>query len=207
MDLFDTPAATIAALQSAGKVVICYFSAGSYEDWRTDMADWHPATDSWIGSPLEGWAGENWLDVTADEVRNVMLNRLDVAVQKGCDGVEPDNVDGYANDSGLNLTAARKLDFNLFLASAAHERGLSIGLKNDLDQIAALEPYFDWALNEECFEWDECDMLKPFIDAGKAVFHTEYSGTPAEVCDDASTAGFSTIFKDYDLDATVTYCP
>jgi len=31
---------------------------------------------------------------------------LDLAAQRGCDGVEPDNVDGYSNDNGFGLTAA-----------------------------------------------------------------------------------------------------
>src|SRR4029079_13653563 len=36
IDLFDTSASTIAVLRAAGRRVICYFSAGSYEDWRPD---------------------------------------------------------------------------------------------------------------------------------------------------------------------------
>lgn len=34
------------------------------------------------------------------EVRAVMAARLDLAVQKGCDGVEPDNVQASANPCG-----------------------------------------------------------------------------------------------------------
>lgn len=30
----------------------------------------------------------------------------------------------------------------------AHTRNLSIGLKNDLEQLVVLEPFFDWAINE-----------------------------------------------------------
>ena len=36
IDLFDTTAETIAALQARGIRVVCYFSAGSDEDWRPD---------------------------------------------------------------------------------------------------------------------------------------------------------------------------
>lgn len=39
IDLFDTPVSTIQFLQSQGKKVVCYFSAGSYEGWRPDWAD------------------------------------------------------------------------------------------------------------------------------------------------------------------------
>src|SRR5690242_2642198 len=36
LDLFDTSATVISGLKSKGKHVVCYFSAGSYENWRPD---------------------------------------------------------------------------------------------------------------------------------------------------------------------------
>jgi len=210
VDLFEVGDETIAALHEAGRVVICYFSAGSHEDWRAD-ADAFPA--SAIGEPLDGWPGERWFDVRNEGVREALAARLDVAQARGCDAVEPDNVDGYVNESGFDLGAEDQLDFNRWLADAAHERGLSVGLKNDVDQIEALEPSFDWALNEECMAFDECDTMAPFIDAGKAVFHTEYVDDEAdaqarasEVCDDAQARGFSTLVKTWDLGAFRIAC-
>jgi hypothetical protein len=142
-----------------------------------------------------------------------MEARLDLAVEKGCDGVEPDNVDGYVNANGLGLTAGEQLDYNGFLATGAHARGLSVGLKNDLDQVEALEPLFDWALNEECLAWEECFMLDPFLEAGKAVFHVEYVDGESEgpavidgICGDDSIEGFSTLVKTWDLDAWALTC-
>ena len=82
---------------------------------------------------------------------------MDLCRQRGFDGVEADNVDGYSNATGFPLTAADQLAYNRFLARAAHARGLSIGLKNDLAQVAELEPDFDFAVNEECFAFSECE--------------------------------------------------
>lgn len=132
IDLFDTPVSTIASLKDSGKRVICYFSAGSYEDWRSDSGSFPSVA---LGTTLDGWANERWLDIRSATVRQTMLTRLDLAVAKGCDGVEPDNMDGYLQGSGFPLTAADQLDFNIVIAEAAHQRGLSVGLKNDLDQI------------------------------------------------------------------------
>lgn len=199
IDLVDTPASVISALHARGKKVICYFSAGTYEDWRPDEASFPTAV---IGNPVDGWAGENWLDTRSPAVRAIMTARLDLAVQKQCDGVEPDNVDGYTNDPGFPLTAATQLDYNRFIANAAHARGLSVGLKNDVDQVAELEPSFDWAINEECARYRECGTLKPFVAAGKAVFHVEYKRRcPAPI------AGFSTILKRLSLGVWRTACP
>jgi endo-alpha-1,4-polygalactosaminidase (GH114 family) len=210
IDLVEAPQETIDALRARGVAVVCYFSAGSREAWRGDAGDFPAAA---VGDPLDGWPDERWLDVRDGGVRDVMRARLDLAVAKRCDGVEPDNVDGYANDNGLDLTAGDQLDYNGFLAAEAHARGLSVGLKNDLDQVEALEPAFDWALNEECLAYDECDLLAPFLAAGKAVFHVEYVDAeedgPAlidEICADPAIEGFSTLVKTWDLTAYRLAC-
>ena len=97
--------------------------------------------------------------------------------------------------------AADQLRFNRFLAVAAHARGLSIGLKNDLEQADVLEPQFDWALNEQCHQYDECNLLAPFTRAGKAVFVAEYDLDTASFCPQARAAGLMAMRKRLALDA------
>ncbi|MCB1776000.1 MAG: endo alpha-1,4 polygalactosaminidase [Candidatus Competibacteraceae bacterium] len=204
IDLFDTPQATIDELHAANRVVICYFSAGSHEDWRPD-ANRFPS--SVLGRTLDGWPGEKWLDISnIDILIPIMEARLDLAVSKGCDGVEPDNVDGYSNNTGFTLSDQDQIAYNRWLASAAHMRGLSIGLKNDLEQVRDLFEDFDWALNEECFEYDECAMLIPFITAGKAVFGVEYRGNPEVFCPKINAMNFDWLKKRPDVDAWRVSC-
>jgi hypothetical protein len=198
-------------LRAKGRTVICYFSAGSRENYRPDAGSFLPAD---YGNPLDGWPDENWLDVRSANVRTIMKARLDLAVGKHCHGVEPDNVDGYANDSGFPLTAADQLDFNRFIAKEAHARGLSVGLKNTLELAVELLPDFDWALNEECLAYSECSTLAPFISAQKAVFHVEYvdqisqgAAKQSAVCGDPTIQGFSSLIKTLDLDAWRLACP
>jgi len=207
VDLFNVSDEELESLSD--RVVICYFSAGTWEAWRDDADDF-PAEA--IGQALPEWPNERWLDLTNATVREVMLARLDLAVLRGCDGVEPDNVDGYANVNGVGLNATEQLAFNRFIADAAHERGLSVGLKNDLDQIEDLVDWFDWALNEECAAYDECDRLALFTNAGKAVFHVEYvdswdeaEGRAAEVCGRAPD--LDTLIKLWDLGPERLACP
>ena len=135
-----------------------------------------------------------------------MSARLDLAVQKNCAGVEPDNVDGYANDTGFPLSEADQLAYNTWLAGQAHSRGLSVGLKNDLGQIGDLLPSFDWALNEECFTYSECELLSPFVAAGKAVFGVEYELDPADFCPQANALDFDFLKKNWELDAWRLAC-
>lgn len=203
VDLFDVSDETIATLHADGRTVVCYFSAGSFEDWRPDADEFDP---DGLGSPLDGWEDERWLDVRSAGVLSVMEARLDLAVERGCDGVEPDNVDGYANDSGFDLTAEDQLAFNRAIADAARERGLLVGLKNDLDQVVDLVDAFDFAVNEQCHEYDECDLLDPFVAAGKPVFNAEYASEyvddPDELCAAARSQGLRTLVLPLDLDAS-----
>ncbi len=204
VDLLDTAQPTIDRLHADGRRVVCYFSAGSHEDWRTDAAD-YPAVV--LGLPLEGWPGERWVDVRRiDLLGPILAARLDLAAAKGCDAVDPDNVDGYANPTGFDLTGDDQLAFNRWLAEGAHERGLGVALKNDLEQIPDLVAWFDFAVNEECFQFDECDLYTPFLDDGKAVLAIDYDGDE-EVCSRAEALGLSLLFKDLDLTASGHPCP
>lgn len=203
IDLFDSSVELIQRLQSSGKKVICYFSAGSYEDWRSDAAAFSPQD---LGKTLSGWDNERWLDIRSKNVREIMLARLDMAVQKGCDGVEPDNVDGYRTNTGFSFRANHQLTFNRFLADEAHKRGLAIGLKNNLDQARSLADYFDFAVNEQCFEFSECRVLSIFIKKGKPVLNAEYRkiymddlSQRAAMCEQSLALQFSSLVLPLDL--------
>jgi hypothetical protein len=208
LDLFETPAATVAELHSQGRKVTCYLSAGSWEEWRPDAGAFPQAV---IGEDYAGWPGERWLDIRQiDQLGPIMGARLDLCRDKGFDGVEPDNLAGYQNPTGFPLTAADQLAYNRWLAAEAHHRGLSIGLKNDPDQVLDLVDAFDWALTEECFEWGWCDALSPFIAAGKPVFAAEYTDTSVTleaICPQATTLGLSLILKERELTAYRAVCP
>jgi hypothetical protein len=204
LDLFDISADTVSVLHAQGRKVMCYFSAGSWEDWRPDAGNF---PESVLGNPLEGWPGERWLDIRQIDILEPILKaRLDLARQKGCDGIDPDNVEGYQNDSGFPLTYADQITFNRWVATEAHARGLGVGLKNDLAQISDLLSAFDWALNEQCFEYTECDLLLPFIQAGKPVFGIEYQGSPQDFCPQANALNFDTLKKNLELDAWRIAC-
>ena len=206
VDLFETPDSLIREMKGQDIGVICYFSAGSYENWRPDKSDFHPAD---LGKPLGGWPGERWLNIRSENVKDIMAARMDLAVRKGCDAVDPDNVDGSSNKNGLGLTAEEQRDYNQWLADAAHERGLAVGLKNDLEQVAELAESFDFAVNEQCVKYRECDLLAPFVEAGKPVFHIEYAKPKkaAKVCRTSAGYGLDTLVKRVNLGDWRHACP
>ena len=65
---------------------------------------------------------------------------------------------------------------------------------------------FDFAINEQCFEYNECDMLLEFTQQGKAVFGVEYELDTDEFCDAANDMQFSWLQMEYDLDGGRVSC-
>nr|WP_220386521.1 endo alpha-1,4 polygalactosaminidase [Frankia sp. ArI3] len=159
-----------------------------------------------IGKPVDGWPGESWLDVRRPaRLAEPLGRRLDTCRDKGFDAVEPDNVDAYSTDSGFPLTEDDQLRFNRWTAEQVHARGMGVALKNDPDQVEALVGDVDFAVVESCLTYEECDAYGPFLDAGKAVLHVEYTdaGPTDARC---AVPGFSSIRKNRDLDAWRRAC-
>lgn len=184
------------------KQVICYFSAGSREDWRPDAGEFNPED---YGKEMPEWDGENWLDIKSTNVRRIMTDRIKRAVEAGCHAVDPDNVDGYDEDhqDGYNYEPEDYAEYVNFLAQVAHENNLAVGLKNSLAIIDQVIDNVDFAVNEQCHEFDECDVYVPFTDAQKAVFSIEYL---VKNCSQVEGVQLSEVFKTLDLNTTGGQC-
>jgi hypothetical protein len=200
IDLFDARpgqvnAGAIDRLHAKEIVVVCYLDTGAWESYRPDAARFPRSV---IGNPT-GWQGERWLDLRRGswpKFAPIIWKRLDLAKRLGCDGVEPDQNNAVGNRPGFPITPADQKAWYLEVARQAHRRGLSVGMKNglesiDRDTVAA----FDWALNEQCFQYTECARLEPFTRAGKAVFQVEYDLPPSTFCRQARRLGFSSLRK------------
>lgn len=209
IDMLLTEKSVIEDLQSKDKIVICYFSAGTAEDFRNDYDELPKEIQ---GKPLGDFPDEFWLDIRSEETKDYVIKRLNRAQALGCDGVEPDNVDAYTNDSGFELTKEDQINFNKFIATEAHNRDLSVGLKNALDIIPDLVDDFDWALNEQCAQYKECNTLLPFIEKNKAVFQAEYKKKyrrgkrKRKVCKQANKNNFDLVIYKLDLNGKRYQC-
>jgi hypothetical protein len=200
----NTTAADVAAIHAAGAKAVCYVDVGSLEQGRSDYSQF-PA--SVIGPVVAGWPQENWLLVTAANQSIILLLMKarfeNWCLAKGFDAIEPDNLDGWTNIS--NITQADNLAYDLAIGQLAHAIPLSIGLKNlatDLDSsnLGTFVSTFDWALNEQCYEYSECSAYTQagsFLPAGKAVFDVEYNTSPD--CTDADASHMNAQLTDLDL--------
>ncbi|MGW0518465.1 endo alpha-1,4 polygalactosaminidase [Crossiella sp. NPDC003009] len=198
IDAVENGPEVVRELQAKGSKVICYVNVGASEDYRPDA---HRLRGPVQGKE-NGWPGERWLDVKRlDVLLPVMAERFQVCRDKGFDGIEADLADAYAHDTGHEISAEDQLAYNRALAKLAHGKGLAIGLKNALGLVPQLVAEFDFAVNEQCAEFDECAKLTPFIKAGKAVLHAEYDVPNDKFCAATRKLGFSSMRKNLKLDA------
>ena len=197
VDGFETLRRTVSKLHALGRRAICYLDVGSWESYRPDAGEYPGRV---LGNVYSGYPDERWLDIRRiGALAPILRKRFDLCARKGFDAVEPDNIAGYENKTGFPLSGSDQLRFNRWVAREVHRRGMSVALKNDPDQVRALVGSFDFAVVEQCFEYEECAKFSPFVEAGKAVFTAEYEGSPADFCPQAEKLGFSTIKKGYDL--------
>ncbi len=208
-----TSSAAVNAIHARGAHAVCYVAAGDAERFRPDYRKYvrfdRRHGHSLIGQPFSRrFPNEYWLNLNNGRgQRDFVLRRLEARTRKcaraGFDGIEYDVVDAYSQGrkvTGWRITARHQLVFNRALAQMAHRQGLSVALKNDLGQVPKLEPAFDYAINEQCFQYSECTNGPPpgyraFTRAGKAVFQVEYQIPRRRFCDRAAALGFAAIKK------------
>jgi len=140
----------------------------------------------------------NSADNNSRDLLSEIVFAIDLADFSSCNGIVVDN-----NATGISLSSS---DYQ-YISNQAHEKGLSIGLKNSKNMVEELVSYFDFSLNEQCHENDECSSYTPFIDVSKAVFNAEYqlkydtnSSEKDDMCDDTDDLNFKTLILSSDLD-------
>lgn len=199
VDLDDTD--LISTYKAAGQTVICYVSVGTLEPFRADCIANETAWMAVAVGDMADW-DEEWLDITQlDALADLMTPRFERAAQYGCDGIEPDNTDCYDNSdcygkiestSGSKSAAlTAQIAYNQWQITTAHNLGLAIALKNSLDLVSTMHSDYDFAINEACQRYSECDMLSPFVSDGKAILNAEYT-LISGACTTADTYSLST---------------
>lgn len=186
IDGFENSAAEVASLHAQGKHVICYIDVGTAEDFRPDYSQFPKS----VLGRSNGWPGEKWLDIRRLGVLEpIMTARFQMCREKGFDAVEPDNMEGYANNSGFPLSAHEQLVYNEWVAGEVHSLGMAVLQKNDGEQTREQLPYFDGALSEQCNEYGECADFEPYLAAGKPVLNAEYRLHTKKFCAADAAAG------------------
>jgi Glycoside-hydrolase family GH114 len=111
---------------------------------------------------IDGDWNEILLDISTAAKRTALAGIvgewIDECARRGYRAVEPDNLDSWTRSRGM-LNQAHAVAYATLLAQHAHGRGLAIAQKNTVELAATGrdEIGFDFAVAEECADWDECD--------------------------------------------------
>ena len=173
-DRTDSPA--------AGLYSICYVNA--FQTQPDELAWWrgtHPDLLLKRGGAevVDADWGEVLLDTsTADKrarLTSIVGGWIDGCAAKGFQAVEPDNLDSWTRSQGL-LTQAEAVAFAGALATRAHADGLAIAQKNTSELgTAGRAAGFDFAVAEQCQEYNECQSYVGVY--GAHVIVIEYTRT------------------------------
>ena len=208
LDMFGTPASAVKKLHALRRRVMCYVDAGTWENWRPDARKFPKSV---LGEPDSGWKGERWLDVRQTRILEpIMAHRLDLCKAKGFDGVDPDNLDGYQNDTGFPLTYGEQLTYDAWIAKAAHDRGLTADQKGDNGQVKDLVKVFDFAVVEQCYAQGWCKQFDVYTKSNRLVVDVEYYGNRQRFlngnCSEARKNEDTAILKKLQLTAWILTC-
>lgn len=195
------------ATPAAGVYTICYVNAyqaqpGELAWWRSNHDDLllHDADGNEVVDP--GW-NEVLLDTSTAAKRQALADIvggwIDGCAADGFRAVEPDNLDSWTRSTSL-LDRADALAYARLLTARAHAAGLAIGQKNTT-QVADVgrRTGFDFAVAEECAEYDECgDYTSAY---GDEVFVVEYDRAGfTKACRDVGDR-VSVVLRDTDVTA------
>lgn len=196
IDWSSNNATTVSDLLSLGDHPVCYVDIGTAESWRPDFSKF-PANLQ--GNSVGGFGGEKWLDIRAQDILlPIQFARFQVCAQQKYQAVEIDNLDGWQNNPGFPLTEAECISYDLANAAMVHSLGMAVIQKNIPENAAQVQPYFDFALDEQCYQYSECSYFSVYTANNKAVFDVEY--TPkAPNCSNAASLFINAQERDLNL--------
>ncbi len=169
------------ATPDPGRYNICYVNG--FQTQPGEAATWLSENPDLLlrdaaGDPLVDpeWPDEYILNTATVENRERLLTIvggwIDGCAESGYQAVEIDNLDTYSRFPE-QLTTDDAVVFARALADRAHAAGLAIGQKNSADLVSRRgETTFDFAVVEQCNQYDECGL---FTDGyGDQVYVIEY---------------------------------
>lgn len=209
------PAVTVVVRDSTtqpatGLYSICYvnpFQTQPGTTWPEDLL-LHDTTGQRLIDP--NWPDEGIVDISTPAQRtrgaDLLAPTIDRCHTSGFNAVELDNLDSYTRSQG-RLTPDDALAYATLLVGRAHQHGLAAAQKNtaELAERGQREVGFDFAITEECAQFDECATYTAvYNDHVLDIEYTDQVSTAfTALCADPTRAP-STILRDRQLVATNT---
>ena len=156
LDLFDYRASDVAK----ANYPIAYFSA-HYEDWRPDARRFGK-----LRGRINRYPRERYIKWNDRKNKRVMIRRLNLARRKGFKGVDIDNIDG-----------PNTFKYFRWLVRQAKKRGLTVGMKNAVEQLNYFGPRVDFFVSEAT-KLNEMTVYEEFEKPTVRMYYGKGAATP-----------------------------
>lgn len=108
----------------------CAFSAGTFQINNNDSIFFNSKN---IGFTVKGNKEEHWLNINNKNVKNIMISKIETAIDNECDGLLIYNTDVYNKNSNFNIDIYQNQEYILDLINYARKKELKIAmLKNEI---------------------------------------------------------------------------
>lgn len=197
-----------------GAYSICYVNAFQTQPNDPDV-DRPDETSAWpsdlVLSALAddpNWSGEYLIDISTPDLRadaaDWVADMVSVCADKGFDAVEFDNLDSWTRFSDepsvqalVTFDRDDAVEFATLITEQAHALGMAVGQKNTIELIddgGAEQIGFDFAVTEECGQYDECEGYAAAYE--DRVMDIEYTDAGFEAACDALRDRISIVRRD-----------
>jgi hypothetical protein len=136
-------------------------------------------------------ADERFVDFRNPTAASVLLKRVKLAKDIGCDGILAYRNDAAAFGAAASLehgfseiTSMVETDWIVKVAKAGHDLMISVGGfgGHAAPNVGEIDDDYDWLIAERCGEVGDCDAARPFIEQHRAVFGVDY-----DIAEDGTT--------------------
>ena len=202
-------AATVSTLHGLGDHAICYIEVGTAGNYYTAADEGIPTTyytqlqtAGDLGKKLKGYP-EWFININAPSTVTIIEAMIQQqCAAKGFDAVETDLDETFGNNegaTGFTITQANEETYLESLANYMHGIGLGWIAKNLDDTGVAsfvnhLQPYAQGIISEQCNQYSTCNLLSPFLTAGKWIGNAEYKNNQATFCPADNSANMNGIY-------------
>jgi hypothetical protein len=194
------------ASPAAGLYNVCYLNA--FQAQTEDASWWQSNHPDLLLHDAKGnlVIDKDWNEILLDYstaakragLTTIVGGWIDQCAGKGFKGLEPDNLDSYTRSKGL-LTESEAVAYATSLSSYAHRKGLAVAQKNDADLSTAnaRQAGFDFAVAEQCADYDECQSYTATY--GNHVIVIEYSQSKFTKACSSYGSTLSIVLRDVDV--------
>lgn len=213
-------ASTVSQLHALGDHAVAYIEVGTAGNYYTAADEGQSTTwfaqlqaNGDFAGKLAGYP-EDLLNINSPSTVAIVEQMIALDHARGFDAFEPDLDETWGNNEGktsVTITEQNEVTYLTTLSNYAASLGMGMLAKNPDDTgsqafVNALVPLTVMDLSEQCSQYSSCNLLTPFLSAGKPVVDAEYGLATSKFCASDNNANINGFKFNVNLTGSRTPC-